>query len=284
MKYKFDFSIIIPHYNNIEGLKILLNSIQENKFIGEVIVVDDKSSTSNKIQFELLKNAYPKVEFSSNNETKGPGTCRNIGIRKASGKWLLFADTDDIFEKNFFRIISEYGNSDYGVVYFEPILSSNIPKSDYRYKYGKLVNNYVNEQSDLNRLKIKTEFGIGCSKLVRSALVRENEITFGEMMMFEDSIFGLRVGLLSNKIGVSQEKIYEIIDTEGSLSKVKDLNYKNNFANLKINRYTIETQILSKRDQKILKISKYRLGYELFAGTKNINLTIKYLFKIFKKN
>lgn len=281
MEYMIDFSIIIPHYNNVKGLKRLLCSIYENEFNGEVLVIDDRSSDSYKNKLNSLSQEFKEVHFFVNGDVKGPGSCRNIGIKKAKGKWLLFADTDDIFLKKFVKIITRYKDSDCDVVYFKPELSSGILKSDYQYKYGNLVTNYKNNKDNLNVLKLKTEFGIAHSKLVKSCLLDKYNIKFDQKMMFEDSMFGLKVGLLSEKIDGSEDRIYKIIDTSGSLSKVKDLNYFKNYTELKVDRYIFEKATLSRANQRVLKVSRLRLVYGLIVANKNIWTTLKAVLRTF---
>src|SRR5699024_8599309 len=91
-----NLSIIIPHYNSINTLQYLLESIPNYKDI-EVIVIDDHSNAESKKELiEIGKKKSTNIKFLNNEPHKiGAGACRNIGLDKASGKWLLFADADD---------------------------------------------------------------------------------------------------------------------------------------------------------------------------------------------
>ena len=94
-----NLSIIIPHYNSSNFLEKLLLSIPKKKDI-QVIIVDDKSELSHlKVIYELKK--IYSFDFFQNNRDKGAGSCRNIGLEIAIGKWILFADSDDFFVNNF---------------------------------------------------------------------------------------------------------------------------------------------------------------------------------------
>src|SRR5690554_7988035 len=105
----FKYSVIIPHYNCEDGLERLLKSIP-NKDTIEVIVVDDRSST------ELFKDVINKshlVNISGyiNEGVKGAGAARNIGLEKAKGEFLVFADSDDFFTLDAFKSIENAVNS-----------------------------------------------------------------------------------------------------------------------------------------------------------------------------
>src|SRR5690554_6731034 len=88
-------SIIIPHYNNPQGLLRLLNSIPIRNDL-DIIIIDDESTYDNQIQIKEIIRKF-KYRFYINNNLNSAGTCRNIGIEKSVGKYLLFADDDDYF-------------------------------------------------------------------------------------------------------------------------------------------------------------------------------------------
>ena len=113
MKYKYNFSIIIPHKNTPDLLKRCVSSIPRREDV-QIIIVDDNSDE--KIvdfeHFPFLGTPNATVVFDKS--SKGAGHARNIGLEKAEGKWYLFADSDDFFFyffqsfNNFIHIISFY--------------------------------------------------------------------------------------------------------------------------------------------------------------------------------
>ncbi len=116
---KMIITIIIPYFNTLDSTLELLNSIPNNPNI-EIIIVDDKSEI--KIDESLLR-IFPDrriIYLENKTNKKGAGTCRNIGIRNASGKWIIFADSDDLFVQDFYDLIEVYFSINYDVVFFPP--------------------------------------------------------------------------------------------------------------------------------------------------------------------
>jgi len=108
-------SIIIPTHNSQNTIKPLLLSINNspsvnfNKF--EVIIVDDRSSDDTlKIIKDLYKKLKLKIEVIVLKKNVGPAKARNLGVKKAKGKYLLFLDGDVELKNqaltNVFKIIS----------------------------------------------------------------------------------------------------------------------------------------------------------------------------------
>ena len=102
-------SIIIPTYNSATYIKQCLDSIYKNALniidSFEVIVVNDGSTDNtsdilNQYQFQNLK-----IYTNSNH---GVSYSRNYGIGKASGKYIMFVDSDDLLIENWFNIINKY--------------------------------------------------------------------------------------------------------------------------------------------------------------------------------
>ena len=92
------FSIIIPNYNNEIYLEKSLTSVLNQTFINyELIIVDDVSldNSVNIIKNILNKYQNKNIQLVELKEKAWNGGSRNIGIKKAKGKYILFLDSDD---------------------------------------------------------------------------------------------------------------------------------------------------------------------------------------------
>lgn len=109
MKNKIIISIIIPCFNAEQYIKKCLNSILRSKFPNyEVIVIDD-GSTDNSIK--EIQNA--KCKIIKNRKNLGPARARNIGGKKARGKYLFFLDIDTQVDPNCLtKIVEKFKEED----------------------------------------------------------------------------------------------------------------------------------------------------------------------------
>ncbi len=95
-------TIVIPTYNRAHVIEEALLSIQGQTYTNwECIIVDD-GSTDNTLEvlkgFEKKDNRF-KIHTRPKNRTKGANACRNIGIEKSQGAYLIFLDSDDTLAK-----------------------------------------------------------------------------------------------------------------------------------------------------------------------------------------
>jgi glycosyltransferase involved in cell wall biosynthesis len=91
-------SIVIPNYNKSRFIAETLESILNQKHQNwEVFVVDD-GSTDHSIQVieTYSKNDTRFKLIQRNRLPKGGSTCRNIGLEKSKGEYLIFLDSDDL--------------------------------------------------------------------------------------------------------------------------------------------------------------------------------------------
>ena len=219
-EYKRNLSIIIPHYNTPDLLKKLIDSIPHIKDI-QIIVVDDNSNVHLEELETLQANYRNLVEFYKNDTgIKGAGTCRNIGLQHADGKWLLFADADDFFLDGMYETVSVYFDSGYDEVFFIPtsIYFDTGELSNAHALYEKCVDDYLSNPTRKNLMKLKISLTTPCSKLVRHEVVRQHGIRFDEVMFFNDMMFSVKVGHYSKKIAISDQVIYCIVRVTGSVS------------------------------------------------------------------
>ena len=87
-------SVIIPTYNRGWIVKEAIDSVLEQDFHDyELIVVDDGSDDNTPA---ILK-AYGKKITVLHQSNKGVSAARNLGIATASGRWVAFLDSDDLW-------------------------------------------------------------------------------------------------------------------------------------------------------------------------------------------
>ncbi len=88
-------SIIIPYFNHGEFIHESLESISIQNYPNlEVLVIDDCSTKSSAKESLEKFNAF-EIKILQTNINSGPSVARNLGIEKASGKYILPLDGDD---------------------------------------------------------------------------------------------------------------------------------------------------------------------------------------------
>lgn len=97
------FSFICLCYNQEKSIIELINSINSSRIPYdkyEIIIVDDGSIDNSIQNINTLSNETRKLNISvveMKNNTKNQSLCRNHGIRKAQGKYIMFMDGDDVY-------------------------------------------------------------------------------------------------------------------------------------------------------------------------------------------
>lgn len=111
-------SIIIPSYNSELTIITLLNSILKSGKVKladvELIIVDDKSNdTSVRLVVGYFKKnpKFGKTKIIQLHKNSGPAYARNIGVKYAKGKVVLFLDSDVVVYKNtIYEVIRSFKN------------------------------------------------------------------------------------------------------------------------------------------------------------------------------
>lgn len=218
---KVTFSVIIAHYNSFKTVIRLLDSLLLWKET-EIIIVDDKSEIL--IQNELKEKikSYKNVIYIENNTGgKGAGCARNLGLKRAKGKWILFADADDFFLKGAFETIKKYENSNSDIIYFKvtSIFEDTGMKSDRHWENNELIDNYLLNKKYSKELLCLNRVPWG--KLIKKELIDKYKLKFEEVPAANDTMFSVRSNFYANKIEVSLEKIYCVSRNTGSITTVK---------------------------------------------------------------
>lgn len=183
---KDKLSVIVPIFNGENKIENCLNSIRKQNYNNlEIIVIDDGSTDST---FEICnmiakEDERVKVYYKENG---GVSSARNTGIEKASGKYLMFIDGDDIIDSDFVnRFMQKKELIDRNIVVISRIdtyvngklihrMVDNLLEDAKIYNSNKLVDIwnshlwnspvnkiYLTDVLKQNKIRFDTEFAIG---------------------------------------------------------------------------------------------------------------------------
>lgn len=113
-----NYSFIIPHKDIPDLLRRCVASIPRRDDI-EIIIVDDASDTltvNENTMADVIE--QPCVNMIFTKENGGLSYVRNIGVKKATGKWIFIADADDFLMPGALEMLDKYKDSDAEVVCF----------------------------------------------------------------------------------------------------------------------------------------------------------------------
>lgn len=176
-------SIVIPVYNVEKYLSECLESIIQVDGNFEIILVDDGSKDNSKSICEEYSNKDSRIKFyhKSNN---GVSSARNFGIHKCNGTHLMFVDSDDKLNKNWWSIVyPKIINNEFDCIYIQNFGQ----KLDYINITKQKLVTYILGQND-EKISMKGP----CSKIYKTKVIKENNILFNEQInRGEDILFNI---------------------------------------------------------------------------------------------
>lgn len=219
-------SIIIPAYNSEKFIGQCITSILKQDFDSfEIIAVND---CSNDLTLQILDNFEKqdkRLKIINNVKNMGRSQSRNLGLKNARGKYILFVDSDDWLEpgtlSKLFRCIVDR-NADvciYGLKSYDENSKQYIENKYYDLdKMAKRVGKGCSFKSIIDQLFMR----FGCFlKLYKRHLIFDNNILFPEQEIGEDVLFHIKSLVYAKKIYVLNEKLYNYrIHSESTMRKI----------------------------------------------------------------
>jgi glycosyltransferase involved in cell wall biosynthesis len=101
-------SVIIPTYNRAWSIKESIDSVLSQDFNDFELIVIDDGSTDHTIE---ILNSYGKDIFVIHQRNQGVSSARNRGLMKASGSFIAFLDSDDLWLPGKLSLQVDYFNS-----------------------------------------------------------------------------------------------------------------------------------------------------------------------------
>ena len=189
------FSVIIPAYNCEKTIERCLNSVCLQIFHDfEVIIVDDGSSDCTGELCKSFADSDKRFLYYYK-ENGGVSSARNFGLSKASGKYITFLDSDDIYFSNyladFYSLIIKHPEVEHFWCGYQ-YLSDNEEQ-----KGREIIADSNNIESDTDRLMIMSLqekellAPIWNKVYIRDILMNNHILMLHDLSLGEDYLFNL---------------------------------------------------------------------------------------------
>lgn len=216
------YSVIVPVYNAEETiqrcLESLLYHIPES---AEVLVINDGSTDHSGEICRRFAEQYPALRYMEK-ENGGVSTARNLGLDCACGEYVLFVDSDDYVEPQYWETIDDlieryhpdmlqWGFRENGATIKERNIGDYavVGKFEVAKKFDEAIRAYM--------------FSSLCARIFRMNIIKENRLRFDEKLAVgEDQTFIFLCAMhVSSFVSTSAVLYNVILDNGESLSRKK---------------------------------------------------------------
>lgn len=204
-------SVIIPVYNVEKYLDKCLQSVETQSYKDiEIIVVDDCSTDNS---YNIAKThawGDSRIKIYRNDENKMAGGARNTGIRKSTGKYIMFLDSDDTLPADavgvLFEEISGTGSQmSFGRMVWEK--DSVLTPVTY---IESMVDRFLAAENQNLRFMPPEFWAVGSAvnAIYDRDFIVKNNIWFPEFVYWEDVAFTAFIWQLASKITFTDNIVY----------------------------------------------------------------------------
>ena len=226
-------SVIIPVYNAENYIRKCLNSVINQTYNNwEILAIDDGSVDSS---YKILSE-YAEMDSRIHIETKkneGPGLTRNRALNKASGDYIVFLDSDDYIEPDYFDVLVKTATEKCADIVFIDVIQEDTQ--------GRVI-----KFEKMSRFSNKSRKGlIGCQmsgympwggwrKAASRALIENHNLRYTSDPVGEEAIFSFELLRNANKICFIPQNLYHYVNHPGSQSKVPNGTWQTTLQKMKI--------------------------------------------------
>jgi glycosyltransferase involved in cell wall biosynthesis len=184
-------SIIIPIYNSELHLSKCIESVINQSYKNyELILVNDGSSDSSRVICENYAISDTRIKvFNKTNE--GVSSTRNLGLQNATGKFIVFIDSDDYIDNYFLEELLNY--SDYDLVFESAKIFDENGIREQKLNFREIIADDFNQMTNFfPEIDLSTILGAPWGKLFNKHIIDEFNIRFKKQYYYgEDKLFVL---------------------------------------------------------------------------------------------
>lgn len=193
---EWDLEVIIPAYNVEKYIQQCLDSVisQKTNFRFHVTCINDGSTDNTGLLLRKYENAENVTII--HQENKGFSGARNVGLRKANGKYIMFVDSDDFIPPGVIQRLLECA--------FDKDADIVCGSYEYCNVNGKLRRTIKGKDGVIDSLDSLN--GVPWGKIYKSNLF--SDVSFPEGYWYEDSIMRQVIFPCASSIYSINEPVY----------------------------------------------------------------------------
>lgn len=222
---EYEVTIGIPLYQSEDYIKETIESALGQTFTNiEFLIIDDGSLDDSIQKVRELKCSHPKgchIRIISHKQNQGVAETRNEIIREANGEYLFFMDSDDIISPNTIELLINNIKKHHAEIAFGSYERIDLNGQRSIYQYPDIV---FDTNDEFASFAYRKYFGIqasACNFLVKTSLLRKNQIRFCNSKFWEDTIFTLELVTYIEKAVLLSTITYSYLLRQGSLSDIR---------------------------------------------------------------
>ena len=213
-------SIIVTVYNDEKHIARCLESILFQSYKDyELIIIDDGSDDNSPNIIKDILAKYPETDYKLFSDVNvGANLAKQKGIKKSSGEYIGFVDSDDYIERDFYKTLMNETGDEVDVVACEYILEGQgeIQRhADKRLLEKKYLNNH---EAKLALLNYQAIYPYLCNKVIRKSLFKNLHYE-SKRFIGEDFMIMMQILDKADKVVLSDYNGYHYVMNENSQTK-----------------------------------------------------------------
>ena len=201
-------SVIMPCYNTVKYMRKTLTSLFGQSLTDfEAVFVNDGSTDGTKELLEEVKAQHPDQVVLIHKKNGGQSEARNVGLDAATGKYIVFLDSDDYIDTDYLEVLVNAAEE-----HDSEMVLSGQHKVD---EYGSTIFNvdYPVHKYPKYALRRLNPHG----KLYRRDFLNRHNIRFAVGKKYEDNPFNLKAMFLcKNQVILPYNGHYQLIRSDSS--------------------------------------------------------------------
>ena len=263
-------SVIVPVYNAEKFLDKTLKSLTIQSIdvdFAEIILVNDGSKDrSLEICQAFAKNNENIIVIDQQNT--GVSGARNVGLERATGKYVTFVDSDDYVAKDYFETILNVVKSEKEFYCLNNyIIGPNGASIEKGWLPNAIKKGY--DYNDFFKICVDAKLNVPWDKIFLNSVIKENNIKFdSRITMAEDYLFNVNYLTCVSKVEFVDYCIYfHELNPDGLCGKKRDIDFVENYVNVYNELKKFENRVQNKElFLDIIKISTIRSITNFFFG------------------